>query len=249
METAIDELAERLGIDPLALRERMDPSPVRREDGESAQKKMGWSRRHAPGADSGPIKRGIGMAQSLWGANVQTASFIEVRILRDGSVEARSSVQHRLGHRRRHRPDDRRDARPQAGRDQGAHRRRALSAGPAVLRQPHDRLDHASCARAAAWKLLQQLFAGAALALNTAPSDLVARDGRIETRTEPKRGMSLAEAAALMKGDMLSVTEARSEDYGGFRRTMGEAAQAQQDLGGVQFAEVDEKRASRHRLH
>ena len=37
---------------------------------------------------------------------------------------------------------------------------------------------------------------------------------------------------------MLSVTETRSEDYGGFRRTMGEAALAQQDIGGVQFAEV-----------
>ena len=54
---------------------------------------MGWARRHAPGADLGPIKRGIGVAQSLWGANVQTASSIEVRILRDGSVEALSSVQ------------------------------------------------------------------------------------------------------------------------------------------------------------
>ena len=50
--------------------------------------------------------------------------------------------------------------------------------------------------------------------------------------------MSFAEAAALIKGDMLSATETRSEDYGGFRRTMGEAAQAQQDIGGVQFAEV-----------
>jgi hypothetical protein len=37
---------------------------------------------------------------------------------------------------------------------------------------------------------------------------------------------------------MLSATETRSEDYGGFRHTVGEAAQAQQDIGGVQFAEV-----------
>ena len=93
METAIDELAERLGVDPLALRERIDPSPVRREERRVGAEKIGWSRRHAPGADPGPIKRGMGMAQSLWGANVQTASFVEVRILRDGSVEARSSVQ------------------------------------------------------------------------------------------------------------------------------------------------------------
>ena len=50
--------------------------------------------------------------------------------------------------------------------------------------------------------------------------------------------MSFAEAASLIKDDMLSATETRSEDYGGFRRSMGEAAQAQQDIGGVQFAEV-----------
>src|SRR5208337_527453 len=61
---------------------------------------------------------------------------------------------------------------------------------------------------------------------------------RIETRTAPARGMGFAEAAALIKGDRLSVTETRGEDYGGFRRTMDEAAQAQQDIGGVQFAEV-----------
>ena len=33
------------------------------------------------------------MAQSLWGANVQTNASCEVRILRDGSVEILSSVQ------------------------------------------------------------------------------------------------------------------------------------------------------------
>ena len=93
LETAIDELAERLALDPLALRERIDPSPVRREERRVGAERFGWSRRHAPGADSGPIKRGMGMAQSLWGANVQTASSIEVRIHRDGSVEALSGVQ------------------------------------------------------------------------------------------------------------------------------------------------------------
>ena len=238
METAIDELAERLGIDPLALRERIDLSPVRREERRVGAEKIGWSRRHAPGADSGPIKRGIGMAQSLWGANVQTASFIEVRILRDGSVEARSSVQdigsgigvviaQTIAETLGLRPEEIKvligDTLYPPGPPSYGSRTTASITPPA---------------RVAAWKLLQQLFAGAALALNASPSDLIARDGRIETRTEPKRGMRFAETAALMKGDMLSATETRSEDYGGFRRTMGEAAQAQQDIGGVQFAEV-----------
>ena len=39
------------------------------------------------------MQRGLGVAQSLWGANVQTNSACEVRVMRDGSVEALSSVQ------------------------------------------------------------------------------------------------------------------------------------------------------------
>jgi xanthine dehydrogenase YagR molybdenum-binding subunit len=93
LEQIIDELAEKLDLDPIALRERIDRSPVRREERRIGAERIGWSRRHRPGADAGPIKRGLGMAQSLWGANVQTNSACEVRILRDGSVEVLSSVQ------------------------------------------------------------------------------------------------------------------------------------------------------------
>jgi hypothetical protein len=41
-----------------------------------------------------------------------------------------------------------------------------------------------------------------------------------------------------MRTDQLSAIESRAEDYGGFRRRMGDANAAQQDIGGVQFAEV-----------
>ena len=41
-----------------------------------------------------------------------------------------------------------------------------------------------------------------------------------------------------MRADRISAVATRSDDYGGFARKMGDAAQAQQDLGGVQFAEV-----------
>src|SRR5208283_3091257 len=93
VEQAVDELAERLAIDPLALRDRIDPSPVRREERRVGAQRIGWSGRHAPGADRGPVKRGIGVAQSLWMSNVQTNASCEVRVMRDGTVEVRSSVQ------------------------------------------------------------------------------------------------------------------------------------------------------------
>ena len=83
LEQAIDELAERLGIDALALRDRTDPSPVRREERRIGAARIGWPRRHAPGADPGPVKRGIGVAQSIWMANVQLDSSCEVRVMRE----------------------------------------------------------------------------------------------------------------------------------------------------------------------
>ncbi len=93
LEQAIDELAEKLGIDPLALRDKIDPSPVRREERRIGAERFGWHRRHAPGADPGPIKRGLGVAQSLWGAMSRPIRACEVRMMRDGSVEVLSSVQ------------------------------------------------------------------------------------------------------------------------------------------------------------
>ena len=238
LEQAIDELAEKLSIDPLALRDRIDPSPMRREERRIGAERIGWSRRHAPGADAGPVKRGLGVAQSLWGANVQLDSSCEVRVMRDGSVEALSGVQdigtgsgtviaqtvaEVLGLR----PDEINvrigDTEFPPGPPSYGSRTTASITPPA---------------RTAAWRVLQSLYREAALALNLAPEDLTARDGRILARDEPSRGMRFAEAAALLRTDRISAVASRSDDYGGFRRRMGDAALAQQDLGGVQFAEA-----------
>ena len=237
LEQAVDELAERLGVDPLTLRDRIDPSPVRREERRVGAERIGWPQRHAPGADPGPVKRGLGVAQSLWGAHVQTSSFIEVRVGRDGSVEALSSVQdigsgigvviaQTIAETLGLRPDQVTvrigDTNYPPGPPSYGSRTTASITPPA---------------RVAAWKLLQKILAEAAPKLDASPGELTARGGRIETVSAPGRGMSFAEAAALLAED-LSVTETREEDYGGFRRAMGEAAQARQDIGGVQFAEV-----------
>ena len=90
LEQAIDELAEKLGIDPLALRDRIDPSPVRREERRIGAERIGWERRHAPGADAGPVKRGLGVAQSLWGANVRTDAVL--RSARDAATARSRSL-------------------------------------------------------------------------------------------------------------------------------------------------------------
>ena len=238
LEQAIDELAERLSIDPLALRDRIDPSLVRREERRIGAELIGWKRRHAPGADLGPVKHGLGVAQSLWGANVQINSACEVRVMRDGSVEVLSSVQdigtgigtvlaqvvaEVLGLRPEAITVRIGDTEFPAGPPSYGSRTTASITPPA---------------RTAAWRVLQSLFRDAALVLNVAPSDLIARDGRILIRDDPSRGMSFGEAAARLRTDRISAVAARSDDYGGFRQRMGDAALAQQDLGGVQFAAV-----------
>jgi xanthine dehydrogenase YagR molybdenum-binding subunit len=239
LEQSIDELAEKLGVDPLALRERIDPSPVRREERRIGAERIGWLRRHAPGTDSGPVKRGLGVAQSLWGANVQTNAACEVRVMRDGSVEVLSSVQdigtgittvlaqtvaEVLGLS----PDDITvrigDTEfPPGGPSYGS-RTTASTTPPA---------------RVAAWRVQQQLLAEAALLLNAAPDELIAREGKFLVRGDKSRFINFKDAAAHLRTDRIATVATRSDDYGGFRRRAGEdAALAQRDLGGVQFAEV-----------
>jgi xanthine dehydrogenase YagR molybdenum-binding subunit len=238
LEQTIDELAERLAIDPLVLRDRIDPSPVRREERRLGAERIGWQRRHAPGTDPGPVKRGLGVAQSLWGANVQINSACEVRVMRDGSVEVLSSVQdigtgigtvmaqvvaEVLGLRPEEITIRIGDTDFPAGPPSHGSRTTASITPPA---------------RTAAWHVLQVLCREAALALNAAPEDLIARDGHILVRNEPSRNLNFRAAAARLRTDQISAVASRSDDYAGFRRVMGDAAQAQQDLGGVQFAEV-----------
>jgi xanthine dehydrogenase YagR molybdenum-binding subunit len=238
MEQAIDELADTLGLDPLILRERIDPSPVRREQRRLGAERIGWDHRHKPGTDSGPIKRGLGVAQSLWGTNVQTNAACEVRLLRDGSVEVLSSVQdlgtgigtilaqvvaEEFGLRPEHITVRIGDTDFPAGPPSHGSRTTASITPPA---------------RTAAWKVKQMLFRQIAPTLGVAPEQLVARDGRIMVRDDPHRGMSFRDVAAGLRTDQLSAIESRSDDYGGFRRRMGDAAAAQNDIGGVQFTEV-----------
>jgi xanthine dehydrogenase YagR molybdenum-binding subunit len=238
LEQSIDELAEKLKLDPLTLRDRIDASPVRREERRRGAERIGWSRRHAPGADSGPIKRGIGTAQSLWGANVQTNASCEVRLLRDGSVEILSSVQdigtgigtvlaqvvaEELGLRAEDITVRIGDTDFPAGPPSYGSRTTASITPPA---------------RNAAYKVKQMLLEMVAPHLGVAAEDLVVRGGRIIAKADAARSMSLREAAATMRTDQISAFASRSDDYGGFRRLMPDAALAQTDLGGVQFAEV-----------
>jgi len=237
LEQAIDELAERLGLDPLALRDRIDPSPVRLAERRAGAERFGWGRRRAPGADAGPVKRGLGMAQSFWTANVNTQASCEVRILRDGSVELFSGVQDigsGIGTVLAQVLAEETGLRPE---DIAIHIGDTnFPAGP----PSYGSLTTASItppARNAAWRAMRELKRAVAPALGVPPEQLVARGGRIAT-ADGTRSLSFREAAGRIRGDRISALAARSDDYGGFGRRFGEMGQAKEPLGGVQFAEV-----------
>lgn len=237
-EQAIDELAEHLSMDPLTLRDAIDPSAVRREERRIGRERMGWKRRHAPGSGSGAVRRGIGVAQSIWGANVQTNAACEVRVMRDGSVEVVSGVQ---------------DIGTGIGTVLAQVVAEVLGLQPDAIRVrigdtefPSGPPSYGSRttasitppARTAAWRVLQTLLREVAPQLKARDEDLVARNGRIIVRDAPGRSISFAEAASRLRTDRISAVASRSDDYDGFRRQMGDAALARVDLGGVQFAQV-----------
>ncbi|MER3472806.1 MAG: hypothetical protein C4335_01970 [Armatimonadota bacterium] len=94
MESAMDDLAYKLGVDPLEFRMKNDPNPVRQAEYRLGAERIGWERRNrTPGAGSGTIRRGIGMASAVWGGGGGAGSRPTVRIGSDGSVEVRLGTQ------------------------------------------------------------------------------------------------------------------------------------------------------------
>ena len=89
----MDELAEKLGMDPLVLRDKNDKLAMRREQRRVGAERFGWKDRKPPALDAGPVKRGVGMAQAEWARFADMNSSCQVRLTKDGSVKIISSVQ------------------------------------------------------------------------------------------------------------------------------------------------------------
>jgi xanthine dehydrogenase YagR molybdenum-binding subunit len=231
IESAMDELAEKLGMDPLDLHRKNESSPVRRAEYEVGAKAIGWERRNKKAGDTpGPRKRGIGMAAGNWYVIARDEGLsAEVRIHRDGGVEVFHAAQdigtglrtalavvaaEELGLR----PQDVTvrvgDTRLPAGPTSGGSLTTNTSA-PAVRLAAHD-------ARA-------KLFAVAAPLLGAKPEDLAAADGKIFVSASPAKSVTFKEAASKIPGEVLSAVADRKKQYETYRR----------DLAGVQFVEVE----------
>jgi xanthine dehydrogenase YagR molybdenum-binding subunit len=239
LEQVVDELAEKLQIDPLVLRDKIDPSPVRKHERQVGAEKIGWSKRHAPGADAGPVKRGIGVAQAIWYRLVNLDSGCEVRVTRDGSVELLSAVQDIGGGIR--------TALAQVVAEEFGLRATDVTIKIGDTAYPNGPDSGGSmttgsitpAARNAAWGAKRKLFADVAASLGASADSLVARDGKIFVGEDPSKSLTFRQAAAKLKTEQVSHTATRTDDYGGFQFKGGpDFGFGVGGMGGVQFVEV-----------
>jgi xanthine dehydrogenase YagR molybdenum-binding subunit len=95
MEGIVDLLAEKLGMDPLELRMRNDPHPIRQIQWKLGAEKIGWktARRAVPGSDKGPVKRGLGCAAGLWYQKGGGNYVVNLHVDREGRVTVQNGVQ------------------------------------------------------------------------------------------------------------------------------------------------------------
>ncbi|MCR9163194.1 MAG: xanthine dehydrogenase family protein molybdopterin-binding subunit [Nannocystaceae bacterium] len=97
-ELALDELATKLGVDPIELRLANDEHPVRLWQFEEGAKRFDWKAKRAESKrlreGKARIRRGCGVAASIWGDfGRPKAAVVTCSVLRDGSVEIRNGVQ------------------------------------------------------------------------------------------------------------------------------------------------------------
>jgi len=233
VESAIDELARVLGIDPVELRIKNDPNEIRRKEWQIGAERIGWKQKWQPwGSQIGVKRRGLGCAASAWGGGGGPGSEAEVRIYRDGSVEVRLGTQ---------------DIGTGTRTVVGIAAAEALGLTAEFLRSEKFRVfigdtllgrsggsggsvTAASVYPAvydAAENALRRLLEAVAPKLGVSPDQLVARGGRIFVKEKPQKGLAWTEATKLLPAERIA-------EKGRWRPGLSGSG-----VGGVQFAEVE----------
>jgi xanthine dehydrogenase YagR molybdenum-binding subunit len=237
-EVVIDELADKMKMDPLELRLRniaLDPqtgqdAPNRmwRKYFPMGAEKIGWSRRHPTGdATPGPIKRGLGCAANLWagGGNRQTRAACE--ITPDGSVTMKIGTQ-----------DIGTGTRTLVAMITAETLGLPLAAVTAAIGDTTYPFAPGSggsitapsispTVRIAAEAARDALFARVAPTLGVEPAALVARGGRIQVGGDPSKGLGWKEACKRLGTEPIDVQGQWEPGLSGVGTS------------GVQFAEVE----------
>ncbi len=230
LEQMMDEIATSIEMDPIKLRDKADPSRVRKVARDKGAERFEWSRRKPTASDSGPIKRGMGMAQSSWWRIYNYNATVEVKLLRDGAIEVRSGVQDigtgtktilaqvvaeefglntedinvRIG-------DTLFPDAPGSGGSQVT-----ASITPA--------------ARKAAYQVKLKLFERVAEKMEVKPSTLKMENGDIFSMEDSSKRISFEDAVSQLPVSQIAATESRTPEY--------EGDYLHWDLGSAQFADV-----------
>src|SRR5258707_734581 len=87
MESLLDELAYKIGMDPVEFRKKNMPDKTYHRQIDRAAREINWTKRNpTPGGGTGPLKRGMGCAAGIWGGGGNDACKVDVTVGRDGSV-------------------------------------------------------------------------------------------------------------------------------------------------------------------
>ncbi|HEX6623042.1 MAG TPA: xanthine dehydrogenase family protein molybdopterin-binding subunit [Pyrinomonadaceae bacterium] len=87
IECLIDDLANKIGLDPVEFRKKNLKDTVYHRQLDRGAREIGWERRNkTPGAGAGPLKRGLGCAVGTWGGGGNNQCKVDVTIARDGAV-------------------------------------------------------------------------------------------------------------------------------------------------------------------
>jgi xanthine dehydrogenase YagR molybdenum-binding subunit len=235
LESALDELADRLDLDPLALRRKNARggaiSALDREY-DLAAKAIGWERRRKPGpagASAGTVKRGLGMGTATWSVYGGPPADATVAIHSDGTVECVCGTQDIGGGTRTAMamvvaevlglaPGQ---VRVLLG-DTASKMYSPASGGSVTLTSILPAI------RTAAEGAKERFLKAVAPAVGARAEDLETRGGKVATR-DGKRAVPFAQAAGSLRTAVISAQASRAENYPGTGA----------DSWGAQFAEVE----------
>ena len=231
LEATMDELARKLGVDPLEFRLKNDPSEVRRKQFSIGAERVAWKTREERRQTKDPsVRRGVGFAAALWYNTGGTGNSATVRIHKDGSAEVIHGVQD-LGT----------GARTMVGIVAAEELELPLERVTVRIgdtRMPEGPGSGGSCTtpssaptiRAAAWQAKQKIAEH--LAKNwSVPADQIAfMKGEFSVPGDAKRRLTWTEACAQLPAEGVSATASRAENH---------ADAWKRFTSGAQFAEVD----------
>ena len=225
LDSAMDELAEELGMDPLELRRKnfTDKDQVSGNPYTSnllldayaqGAEAIGWDRRNDPaGSGSGRYRRGIGMASQIWGGGGGPPAYAYLKLNRDGSAKVIAGTQDigtgtytfmaQIVAEVLEIPMDDIEVilgdtgvAPYCGGSGGS--TTAASVSPAV--------------RDAAEQMMQKLASGAGAALNIPEDQLQYADGVFTDRNDDTRTRTVSDIVGEMHEQVLTTTGARGEN-------------------------------------